>query len=47
MCPIMSPQYLLSFAFFFLLFLWVIVVPVYLISRMEKIIKLLENKDRK
>ncbi len=46
MCPIMSSQSLLVFLFFFFLFLWAIVVPVYLISRMEKIIKLLEKKDR-
>ncbi|MBF0123197.1 MAG: hypothetical protein HQL21_07340 [Candidatus Omnitrophica bacterium] len=47
MCPIINPQVVFSFVFFFLVFVWAIGIPVYLISRIEKIVKLLENKDQK
>lgn len=45
MCPIMRPDLILSFLFFFLLFLWLLAVPLYLIVRLEKIAKILEKKE--
>lgn len=45
MCPLANPQVLLSLVVPVLFIVWVFIVPVYLIWRMEKIARLLEKKD--
>lgn len=47
MCPVLTLKFLVRFVLLFLFFLWAVGIPLYLIARMEKIIRLLEKKDQK
>lgn len=46
MCPLIRPDMIVPILFFTLLFFWLIAIPIFIIARLEKIVKLLEAKNR-